>query len=206
MNEPLAVFEIPSLFQSRIYKKITFKINGITIEKTRSFEPAVFTPTEDMVAFRYGVNWIKGYAFTIGRQYIIQLKDSQNQVSSIKLGSYYGVKRNAYYKIWSGLINQLWNNYFASQLNYYQELCAIKQEFDLCGVKFQPFGISWDSGSLFWNEIALSNYRTYFMIHAKDNPKKNKSSNFKNDWNALILQSLLKQIIKEQDSYRNAVS
>jgi hypothetical protein len=205
MNHPSNVIEIPVLIQNRVTKKVIFTEDGLTIEKMRSFDRPVFVAAENISAFRYGVNWIRGYRFTFGRQYIIEIIDTQKKVSSIKLNSYYQIKRKTYHKIWSDIVNQLWNYYFINTYNYYHDLYTIKQEFDLADVKFHPFGISWYGGSLFWNEIALSNYKTYFMIHHRDDLKKIKRCSFKNDWNALILQRLLKSIIKEQDVYRNPV-
>jgi hypothetical protein len=200
--EPVAnIIEIPSFFQNRIYKKIIFTQEAVKIEKTRSFEPPVYIEAENISSFRFGVNWIRGYKFIFGRQYIIQLLDKQNQVTTIKLSSYYQIKRKKYHKLWSNIINQLWSNYFINKLNYYHELYVKKEEFTLSDVNFHPFGITWYDGSMFWNEIALSNYKTYFMIHKKDDLKKIKRCSFKNDWDALVLQSLLKKIIKEHDSY-----
>lgn len=171
------------------------------IEKPLSFDPPVFIAADDICAFRFGINWISGYAFTIGRQYIIQIQDQNKKVYDIKLGSYYTIRRRLYTQIWSDIFDKLWANYFYRHLNNYYDLYNKKQEFDLVDVRFQPFGISWDDKSLFWNEIALSNYKAYFVIHHKMDLKKTKSCSFKNDWNAFILQQLLKHIIKEQDSF-----
>ena len=200
-NDDVDIIEIPGLLRNNIYKKLTFKKEGLTIEKTLSFDPAVFIPAENISSFRYGVNWLRGYKFVFGRQYIIQVQDSKKEIFSIKLNSYYQIRRHAYHKIWSDIFNQLWRNYFINTFNYYYDLYSIKQEFDLADVKFHPFGISWDSNSLFWNEIALSNYKTYFMIHHKDDLKKIKRCSFMNDWNALILQCVLRKIIEEHSLY-----
>ena len=203
MNEPVNIIEIPGLLYNNTSKKIIFAKEGFSIEKPGGFLPATFIPAENIAGFRFGVNWISGYVFTIGRQYIIQVLDTQNNVSSIKFNSIYKLRRDTYYQLWSDTINQLWVNYFVNNLNYYYDLYSIKQEFDLGEVKFLPLGISWQGGNLFWDEIALSNYKTYFMIHHKRDLKKKKSCNFKNDWNALILQSLLKKIIQEQNAFRD---
>jgi hypothetical protein len=200
-NEPNIV-SIPVLIRNKIYKKLIFEKKGLTVEKTLSFDPPVFIPAENICSFRYGVNWLRGYKFVFGRQYIIQIQDADKKVISIKLNSYYQIRRKAYYKIWSDIFNQLWQNYFINTFNYYYELYKVKQAFDLANVKFHPFGVSWDDRSLFWNEIKLSNYKTYFMIHHRDDLKKTKSVNFKNDWDAFILQRVLKKIIEEHDSYR----
>jgi len=190
------VVEIPSFFQNKTSKKFTFTKEGIKIEKLMSFDPSVLLPSENICAFRYGVSLTRGYVFVIGRQYFIEIKDLQNKIFKIKLKSLYGIKRETYYKKWSDIFNQLWRNYFSDVLNYYTELYNIHQIFELAGVKFLSEGISWDNkNKLLWEEIALSNYRTYFMIHHIQNPNQNKSISFSTDWNAFILQSLLKRII-----------
>jgi hypothetical protein len=196
--------EIPALFSNKIAKKITFNNDGIKIQKSLSFYPNVFIPSENIISFRYGVKFMQGYAFTIGRCYIIETKDAQNKISRIKLYSFYGIKRNSYYNIWSSLISKLWENYFVNIYNYYIELYTIKQIFEIAGVTFHEDGISWrKKHKLLWREIALNNYATYFMIRHVDDPKNHKSCSFRNDWNALLLQSLLKGIIQQQKIISN---
>jgi hypothetical protein len=56
-------------------------------------------------------------------------------------------------------------------------------------VKFLFEGIGWENNyRIPWKNIAISNYRTYFVIHPRDNPRENKSR---------ILQRLLKAIIEQ---------
>ena len=192
------VIEIPALLQNKAIKRLTFSTEGIQVEQLLSFGSPVFIPAENISAFRYKVVHLRGYAFTFGRQYIIEIKDFQNNVTQIKLTSYYGLKREAYHKLWYAIFDQLWANFFGSTLNYYIELYSIHQVFELAGVKFHTDGISWDKkNKLLWNEIALSNYRTYFMIHHAKNPMQNKSCSFSMDWNALVLQTLLRSIVNQ---------
>ena len=204
MNAPeTTIIQIPGLMSKSIRKKIIFEREGLRIQKNNSFDPPTFIAAENIAGFRFGLNWFYGFQFTVGRQYIIQIIDSQNNIFTIKLNSYYQLKQKTYHKIWLEIINQLWDNFFVNNFNYYFDLYTIKQEFDLGDIKFHPFGISWPNVSLFWDEIAISNYQTYFTIHHRGQPMKNKHCNFKNDWNALILQSLLKKIIQEQNAFRN---
>ncbi|MBS1500830.1 MAG: hypothetical protein JST32_02125 [Bacteroidetes bacterium] len=197
-NKPVIV-EIPGFIQNKVVKKVAFTLDGLTIEKPLSFDPPVFIPAKDIAAFRYGVKWISGYQFTIGRVYVIEIKDINDRVFSIKLNSYYRIKSKIYHKIWLDLLDHLWKSYWVEKLNHYYSLYKNKQVFELAGVIFESFGISWSNGSLSWDEIALSNYQTYFMIHHRDDVRKNYSRNFMNDWNALLLQALLQVIIEEYD-------
>ncbi len=192
------VVEIPLLFQNKTSKKLTFNNEGIKVEKLLSFDPSVFIPSENISAFRFGIMWVRGYKFVFGRHYIIETKDFKNNIFKIKLKSYYGIRRVTYQKIWSEIFNQLWENYFSNMLNYYFDLYNIGQIFELAGVRFLSDGISWEkSNKLLWKDIALSNYITYFMIHHVENLKEHKSCSFANDWNAFILQCLLKRIIDQ---------
>jgi hypothetical protein len=84
-------------------------------------------------------------------------------------------------------------------LNYYVDMCSAKQVFELAGVKFDTDGISWDKNNkLLWEEIDLKNYRTYFMIHHVSDITRRKSCSFANEWNAYILQCLLKGIVNQR--------
>jgi len=192
-----SIIEIPSLFQNKTAKRLNFSHEGIKIEMPLSFDPEIFLDSADIIAFRYGVTWMRGYRFVIGRQYWIETKSRQHGVTKIKLKSIYGIKREVYGKIWSEIINQLWTYYFAPVLAEQIESYNKLEVFEFAGIKFLYEGISWDTkNKLLWDEIALSNYKTYFMVHHVQNPKQHKSFTFAIDWNALVLQYLLKHVVK----------
>ncbi|MDO3640957.1 hypothetical protein [Mucilaginibacter sp. L3T2-6] len=190
------IVEIPSFIQGKAAKRLTFTNKGLKIEKLNSFDPEVFIAAEKIAAFRFGVSAMRGYAFIIGRRHFIELKDLDGNVYKIQFTSYYGIRRDVYTKVWSEIITQLWNYYFrgicSGQFQLYKKL----QVFDFAGIEFLYDGVRWDKkNKLLWHELALSRYRTYFTIHHHENPKQYKSFSFASDWNALLLQELLMQII-----------
>ena len=197
MNGP-AIVEIPSFFRNKAVKRLIFNKQGLKIEKLNSFDPAVFIAAENIVAFRFGAPAVRGYAFAIGRRYFIEVKDSGDNIHKIQFKSYYGVRRETYTKVWSEIITQLWNYYFSEICSKKFQLYKKLQVFDFAGVSFLFDGIRWDTkNKLLWNEIALSNYKTYFTVHHVQNSKQHKSFNFDNHWNAVVLQYLLKKITGE---------
>lgn len=199
MNNNTCLIEIPALLNNKISRILTFKTEGLIIEKPSSVRSIDCVAAENITGFRYGVNWINGYAFSIGRQYFIEIQNDQQKITTIKLGSYYGIRKKLYGKIWQDIIQQLWRNYFVNVFNYYYELYNIQQTFVLCGIKFHETGIGWEPQRiLLWNEIAISNYQTYFMIYNNNNRRQIKSRSFANDWNAVVLQALLKKIVEER--------
>ncbi len=194
------IIEIPELLSNRIARRLIFEIDGLSIEKPLGFSTPQFIPFEDIVSLRSGIKWINGYWFTFGRQFIIELKHQDGTKTSIKLNSYYGIRRQIYDEVWSNIIDHLYSYYFASQLDLYIELHKLNQMFTLAGIRFHPNGISWDKNNIMpWKQIALSNYRTYFVIHRKDDVKQNKSFNFLKDWDAYFLQAMLKYVVEEHE-------
>jgi hypothetical protein len=202
MDDNPTIIETPGLFRNKTVKKLIFTEGGLTIEKPLSFDPVVFVPAEDIVAFRYGIKWLSGYAFTIGRTYLVEIQDNKGQIIPVKLPSLYGIKKNVYLDIWAGIIEQLWLYYLKTIFEGFYNQYKNKERFDLSGVEFHPFGIMLNGKGLFWDEIALSNYKTYFVVHGRENVKLLWSCNFKNDWNAYLLQKLLKTIIKDVDELK----
>ncbi len=197
MEAPNAI-EIPFLLQDTTQKRIIIADKGINIEKTRSFDSPVFIPAESITAFRYGSKWIRGYKFTVGKHYFIEIKDANRKIFKIKLKSYYGLQQETYGDLWAEIIDLLWDTYFKQILDNYLGLYQEKQPFELGGIKFLPEGISWSKNKeVRWKDIGLSNYVTYFMIYHKENPKEHISRSFAHDWNAVVLQQLLKKIVED---------
>jgi len=198
MEEQNQILEIPGLFSNKIRRRIIFETEGITIEKPFSFDSSTFVAAENIAAIRLGVRWIRGLWWVVGRQYIIELKLNNGNITKLNLNSYYNLRVQAYEEAWTDTINHLYTFYFSEQLNMYLELLHMRQPFEILGVTFHNEGISWGkNGIVPWRQIALSNYRTYFVVHHKQNIRLNKSFNFLNDWNAYILQAIMKYVIEE---------
>ncbi|MGZ3810784.1 MAG: hypothetical protein ACXVB0_04610 [Mucilaginibacter sp.] len=207
MASPLNTIEIPGMIQKQIVKKIVFADSGLSVEKPWSFDPRVFIPGESISAFRFGIQEMHLGSVKFCREYFIETRDFQNQVFRIKLNSYFGIKGETYYNAWSGLLQRLWDFYLVNQLSYYTELFNIQQMFEIAGVTFHADGISWDKGNkLKWNEIVVSNFPTHFIIHHINNPNQSKCCVFAVHWNAVIVQSLLKDVIKQPVKIRKSSS
>jgi len=199
MNEQKHIVDIPELFSNRICKRLIFKIDGLIIEKPFSFDDPVFIAAEDITAFRLGMRWIRGLYFIIGRQFIVELKLQDDSKTKIKLFSLYSIRDQRYNEIWLEIVEQLYHHYFSSQLQLYVELYEMGQSFNLSGLTFVDDGIIWNKNKkLNYNQVALSNYRTYFVIHNTNDPRQNISFKFLNDWNAYLIQSLLKYIVEDR--------
>ncbi len=192
------IIEVPGLITDNTARKLVFEVEGLTIEKPRGFFKPNFVAAQNMAGFRYGLTWIRGTHFIFGRQYFIELQNDQHKITRIKLSSFYGIRKETYSQLWSDIIQQLWQSYFVNTYNYYYDLYKVSQTFELCGIRFDTEGIALDQKNILaWHQIAISSYYHYFMIYNKQNKKQCKSRSFANDWNAVILQILIKEIVKE---------
>ncbi|WP_448699438.1 hypothetical protein ACFGVR_20760 [Mucilaginibacter sp. AW1-3] len=192
------ILEVPGLFSNKISKRLIFETEGLTIEKPFSFDSSLFIPAENLSAIRLGEKRMRWFSFLSGKHFIIDLLHPDDSSTRIKLSSYYGMRLQTYEEAWTDTINHLYTFYFSSQLDLYLELLHMRQSFEILGVTFHEDGISWgNNGILPWRQIALSNYRSYFVVHHKQNVRLNKSFNFLHDWNAYILQAIMKYVIEE---------
>ncbi len=189
------IIEVPYLFDNRVKRHILFEDEGITIHELSRLNKDLFIPADEIAAFRYGAPATTGYKFAIGRQYFIHLKKYDGSVFKFKFTSLYGIRNKEYYNVWNN-IYQLLHKYYFNHLNsYYFELLNLRQTFEIGGVVFSAEGIELDKRNFIeWKNLAINSYVTYFMVHDKKNYRRQRSFNFANDWNATILQNLLKSI------------
>ncbi|MFC0514391.1 hypothetical protein ACFFGT_09275 [Mucilaginibacter angelicae] len=195
--------EIPKLFSTELYRKILIAKDGVTIGAAQNESP-VSIPKDELIAFRYGLKGISGYAFTIGCHYFIEIKTLQQKSIVIKFSSYYRFRKRIYRKAWVDIVNKLWNYHFSNHYldHYYRHKNG--GSFEFCGMTFKEGGISWDNKNILpYAQIGLGNYVNYFMVYNKQNKSQQKSYTFAHDWNALALQSLLKTLVKEYQSTGN---
>ena len=206
MHHPERVIEIKELLRDKTRNRVVFSDDGLTIEKKYGFGKSTFIASADIAAFRFGVRELKGFKYSFGRQYFIELKDFKYNLYRIKFNSLYGIKNKAYYRVWADLLQDIWDYYLSNQLNYYSEMFNIQQVFDLAGVNIYPDGISWNKQQkISWDKVELKSYQSYFMIHHSDDPDQFKCCIFSIDWNAVVLQSLLKDIIREHAKVKRGI-
>ncbi len=158
--------------------------------------------------YRFGVRWISGYKFTIGREYQIFIRDSAGQILKIHFKSFYGIKKIECHNLYSKILSNFWKYYFHDIANNYIQQFWNNVEFTICGVvfcneslKIKKFGVFKEVEiEIPWDKVRTKDYQTYFVIHSADNPaKENKSFSYLDDWNTDILHSVTKTIVNNFD-------
>lgn len=152
----------------------------------------------EIVSFRYGVKWIKGYSFYIGRIYCIDIKSATDKVIKIKLKSLYGVNKKLLNDKYSRIVHGLFDLYFKDISIAYLENFNEGHSFRILDTTFTPEGLSWEKSQsvIPWDDVDLKAFSTYFSLFSKSNPSNYKAYEYLTDWNAGMLYSISTHILR----------
>lgn len=154
--------------------------------------------------YRFGINWIRGFEFTIGREFQIFVRNFDKQVVKINFRSLYGIRRNELHKLYSDIIKALWKFYFDDikselLLNYKND-----ETIEINQVQISKRGVTIRTNEIFkgqdktitWDDLGVSLYETYFAIYSKkDAVDINRGYSYLKDWNSGVLYSVLSSIV-----------
>ncbi|WP_395077814.1 hypothetical protein [Flavobacterium sp.] len=158
--------------------------------------------------YRYGVRWIRGAKFTIGRDYQIFIRNNENKIIKINFKSFYGINKSLHFKNYSGILNSLLKFYFNKIASDFIEKFQNQLEFSICNVHFSDKNIMIETNSIIkkkqntilWKDVRTKDYRTYFAIYSQENPANiNQCYNYKDDWNTAILNTVIRTILKNKE-------
>ncbi|TKC08282.1 hypothetical protein FA048_14090 [Pedobacter polaris] len=161
-----------------------------------------------ITAYRFGVKWIRGFEFTVGREYQIFIRNNEGKILKINFKSFYGRKKQENYEKYIKIINTLWVFYFSDITNNLLQQFNETKEFDIGAVKFKREGleiniaglIKEEKKQILWDQVATRDYQTYFAIYSLDDKSKiNRTYNYLSDWNTGVLYSAVRTILKIRD-------
>ncbi len=154
--------------------------------------------------FRYGINWINGIEFTIGREYQIFIRNQENQVLKLNFKSFYGFKKKEYHRNYIKILGTLWDFYFSdiswNFINKFQR----EEEFKIGNVAFTKDNITISVSGILkeerkiipWENVRTKDYQTYFAIYSiEDSLDINRGYSYLDEWNTGILYSVVKSIL-----------
>jgi hypothetical protein len=155
---------------------------------------------EDIKAFRYGVKWIQGYQFIIGRIYCIDIRNNNDRVIKLRLKSLYGIRKKILTDKYAQIVHALYDHFFDDLTRQYLTKFDNNVEFELGGLLFNQEGISFgaNSDTIPWTNIGTASYKTYYTIYPKSHPNKYKAFEYLHHWNAGIVYSVSRQILKHK--------
>jgi hypothetical protein len=160
------------------------------------------TPTkflkEEIEGIRYGIKWIRGYGFYIGRIYCIDIKNRSGQIIKLRLKSIYGIRKEQLADKYVKIANTLFRYYFDAIALQHIESYQNNQPTEIVGVKIDARGIVFDQkiGKISWNFLGTKRYHTYYSLFSEVDPNKYKAFEYLHHWNTSLLESVIEAILK----------
>jgi hypothetical protein len=154
-------------------------------------------------AIRFGIKWISGLEFTIGRLYCIDLKGEDGEILKIRLRTIYGINRKNLHKKYTTILNQLFDYQFSDLIS--QKVSNIESGnteeiselvFDVKGIHLKTLNID---NLITWHDINLRAYSYYYTINSQSNPNNYIAKTFLTDWNSWISFAVIEQILKNKE-------
>jgi len=152
----------------------------------------------DIIGIRFGVSWITGYQFTIGRVYCLDIRNKQNEVISVRLKSVYGIRRKHLGNKYLELLNIIIDTYFTDIYNEYLNSFSRNEVIEIESVRLSEEGIWVKKGNeiIKWEDLDVGVFHNYLSLTSKHNSKNYTQLYYLNDWNTYLIEILVKQVIQ----------
>jgi hypothetical protein len=161
---------------------------------------------KDIAEYSFGIKWMR-YKFVFGREYVISIRNYENQVIKINFKTYLGRKKKEYHQLCNEIIGTLWDYYFDELTSDFIKKQEAGEEFKIGEVVFNQKGLTIISNASLrqksvmipWEKVATRSYVTYFAIYSMDDAiNVNRGYSYLNDWNTIVLYSAVETILKRK--------
>jgi hypothetical protein len=208
-------FEIVRGLMDNLKRELTLNPDGIKYQESSQISaPDKFIDKTDIKGYRYGIKWIQGAYFTFGRTYQIFIQDCNNKILKIDFTTYFGYRRKQLHSKFASIVDTLWDFYFKGITISYYDKFNNNEEFDVYDVHFSKDGITIKLTGIFsekpqtisWDQVGLAQYTRYFSIYSKDDAVRiNRGYSYLNDWNTVIIYSLIDTILKDREAQKSSL-
>ncbi len=153
---------------------------------------------KDIAGIRYGIHFINGYRFTIGREYLIFIRRNSGKELRISFKLFYGRKLKEKHQLYVEIIDALWDYFFYDILDDYNRKFENDGLLSISGIEIAGDRIKFNKGEILFEDMDLKRYYHYFMVFSKKNPHHHKMLYYLEDKDAVILLNILNNIIKNE--------
>ena len=186
----------PNLFDRN--RKLIISQDLITYEDSdwKNISDTTFKKGE-IVGFRFGIEPIKGYIFTIGWLYRVDIKGNDNRIMKIRFTSLYNIRNKQLQEKYSAIIDAFFDNHQDNIINKYIEIFNTHSKVEILETTIKWDSVQFNGNNIFYHDLGVKEYARYFTLFSKSNPKIYKAYNYRNDWNAAVVYSICKRLMAE---------
>lgn len=185
------------LFQNQV--KVIFDNEILTFISENGEE---LIKKDKMKGFRFGVRWIRGFEFVIGRIYCLDIR-LNNSIKKIRLYSLYGKNKDKFWGKHQELLNLLYDYYFDEMIQKMFERVYNNEVIKVNKLSISKEGVTLKNGSFVeWENLNTKLYIEYYMLYPKGNPNNYHSFDFLKDWDTGIVYGLTRGILIEKGYWK----
>lgn len=159
--------------------------------------------------YRFGIVWLKGLKFYIGRQYQIYIRTHDERELKIDFLTFYGINKNELSAKYIDIVKNIFTLYFTDIVKGFLEKYYNGETIEICSVKINKDFVTIQSDGLFktisndipWEKLKTKSYKTYYAVYSSENTADiNKSYKFLDDYNTSILRCVLDTIVQSRNA------
>lgn len=153
---------------------------------------------DEVEGLRFGIESIKGYAFTIGRRYYIDIRGFDDKVIKIRFTSLYSIRKKELHKRYIDILNALFNTHQENIINRYIDSFNKNSFVEILGTTFKSDTVIFiKDHEIPYSDLGFREYIGYYALFSKSNPKIYKSYNYLKDWNSSVVYTISKLLLAE---------
>jgi len=158
--------------------------------------------------YRFGINWIKGFEFTIGREYVVFIRSSFDRTIKISFKTFYGVRKKEYHKLSNDILTFLWLFFFDDITTKHYQAFQKGEDISIGRAILTKEAVIIKERALLkekqtvipWEQLAIKDYYTYLAIFsAVDASNTYATFSYLKEWNTGVLFSLVSTILKNRE-------
>jgi len=157
--------------------------------------PDTLLKKDEVTGFKFGIEPIKGYAFTIGRRYCIDIKGANNRIMKIRFTSLYKIKNLELRTNYLSILDAFFKTHYDNILNSYINLFNQHSYVEILETTFKSDSVLLIGHNVPYEDLGFRDYTSYYSLFSKSNPKIYKTYSYLNDWNSSIVFDLSKRLL-----------
>lgn len=185
----------PSIFSKR--KLIFDKESHLKLSYVNQYLIKEFK-REEIVGFRFGIEWISAYMFPVGLKFYIEVLNINGNTIKLTQKSFYGIRyrsmRNSYIEILNSLFDTYFDEIYQSYFRYYSQ----KEDIEFDKISIKSSGVLFKNKQVFipYSELNIRGYKRFFVLSSINDSKIQLTLTYIDDYNSYLIYNLIKEIMK----------
>ncbi len=191
--------------------EIKYKTNFFSKEKTVVFDEHSISlwcnqkkvmqfEKESIKSMRFGIKWITGFEFTVGRIYCFDILNDKKKVMKIRIKTFYGINKKSLNDKYSLLIDHLFDFHYEERVKSNLNEFYDGNDVEIAQVVYNQSGVCLNTKNkaemIEWGDLFSKSYFDYYALASVKNPTIYRTFNYLKEWDAVLIYSFTKSVLE----------